>query len=1184
LTTIEITINQTIKTTALLDSGSSQNFIQFDLVNKHQLPTKLKEHQLSITLADGHPARGGSITHETKLLDVQIQDYKQAIKFDVLPKSKYPVILGLPWFKAYKPQVDWNSGLLTLPPVSISRSTSAHVHQSDNPQTQDNSSIHVQHLADSSTPDISSTTQELSRHQDSSTPDISSTTQELSRHQEQLRTYSRIQDTPSTPAQSRPDSSILLTPSIPVQQQADSSTLDLQPDQVDSRTPELPTKYNEYASVFNKVEAERLPQERPYDCEIPLRDPDRTPPFLPLYNLSPKEHEALKLYIDDMLTKGFIRPSKSPAGAPIFFVNKADGSLRPCVDYRALNEMTIKNRYPLPLINDLLDKLQGAKVFTKLDLRGAYNLLRMKPGEEWKTAFRSRFGHYEYLVMPFGLTNAPAIFQGMMQDIFRDMLDIYVIIYLDDILIFSPDLETHEQHVKSVLERLRTFGLYCKLEKCYFDQTAVSYLGMDITANGIQMSNDKIQTIQDWTAPTTVKQVQSFLGYTNFYRKFIKNYSAIARPLTDLTKKGMDFTWNNATSEAFTTLKTAITSAPVLRHPDPRLPFIVETDASDFAIGAVLSQPVDNATHPVAFYSRKLLPAELNYTVHDKELLAIVAAFQVWRHYLVGTPHQIQVFSDHRNLAFFQTRRTLKQRHARWAELLSEFDFTLAYRPGHQNPVADALSRRSDLKPEGGDDPHISPAKFETVLLPKSLFANIIDLDLTEAQKLEILQARHDSKTAGHLGERKTYELVARDFHWKGMRRYIKNFVKTCQVCQLNKSSRRLPYGLLKPLPIADRPWNSVSMDFIVKLPTSANFDSIMVVVDRRTKMAHFIPCSETITAAETAQLFLSHVFKLHGLPDSIVSDRGPQFRSAFWKEILKLLKIKPLLSTAYHPETDGQTERINQVLDQYLRCYVDYLQDNWMELLPYAEFAYNNSVHASTGTTPFFANYGFNPRMDLLTSTDSHAPAVTSHLDKLKDISKALDILLELAAAESKRYADKRRLPHEFKIGDQVLLLRRNLKTARPLDKLDHRKLGPYTITEQINDVAFRLDLPSSLKIHNVFHVSLLEKYHANSIPNRIQEPPLPVIIADQEEFEVDQIVDSRKHRGRVQYLVHWKGYSDQDNTWEPPENLTHSAELLQDFHHKYPDKPRVKIDKQSMKGGDDVRNPARSRPKKRK
>jgi hypothetical protein len=391
----------------------------------------------------------------------------------------------------------------------------------------------------------------------------------------------------------------------------------------------------------------------------------------------------LRDYLIENLAKGFIQHSKSPAGAQILFVKKKDGSFRLSMDYRGFNKITKKNRYPLPLISGLLDWLHTGKIFTKLDLRGAYNLLRIRPGDEWKTTFRTRYGHFEYTIMPFGLTNAPAVFQHLMNDIFREYMDEFVMVYLDDILIFSKDQETHDKHVRLVFATLREHGLYAKMEKCEFDKSSVAFLGYVISLDGIFMDKSKVETIQCWATPSSVKDVQRFLGFANFYCRFIKGYSKITTPLTTLTCKDKPFSWNPTAQAAFDTLKMTFTSAPILIHPDPAKPFIVETDASDFALGAILSQfGIDGLLHPVAFYSRKLTSAEINYQVYDKELMAIITAFEQWRPYLAGAQHRVQVLTDHKNLLYFTTTRTLNRRQARWSIFLADFDFEIQYQLG----------------------------------------------------------------------------------------------------------------------------------------------------------------------------------------------------------------------------------------------------------------------------------------------------------------------------------------------------------------------------------------------------------------------------------------------------------------------------------------------------------------------
>jgi hypothetical protein len=348
-------------------------------------------------------------------------------------------------------------------------------------------------------------------------------------------------------------------------------------------------------------------------------------PWGPLYSLSEAELKVLKDYLDENLRKGYIRPSKASVGSSLFFVKKKDGTLRPVIDYRSLNNITIKNRYPLPLISELISNFKGSSWFTKIDLRGAYNLVRIKPGDEWKTTFRCRYGQFEYLVMPFGLTNAPSVFQALMNDVFSDLLDIVCVIYLDDILIFSKTLEEHHGHVTEVLRRLTTNSLYAKLEKCIFHVHSVDFLGYIVSDEGLSMDPKRVESIANWKAPSSVKEVQIFLGFANFYRSFIEGYSRVCLPITNLLKKDQVFSWTKDCQNSFDLLKKNFSSAPLLVHADSSLPFLLETDASDFAISGILSQEHEGSLRPVAFYSRKMSPPEMNYEIHDKELLAIIA-------------------------------------------------------------------------------------------------------------------------------------------------------------------------------------------------------------------------------------------------------------------------------------------------------------------------------------------------------------------------------------------------------------------------------------------------------------------------------------------------------------------------------------------------------------------------------
>ena len=489
--------------------------------------------------------------------------------------------------------------------------------------------------------------------------------------------------------------------SDPKQATAEGLDEDEETDEIETVMERVPDAYHTFLDVFSKVKADKLPPHRAYDHHIELEGP--MPPVGPIYSLSHHEKEALQAYIAENIEKGFICPSTSSTGAPVLFVRKKDGGLQLCVDYCKLNAVTRKNRYPIPPMTHLLTVFSGSTIFSKIDLRGAYNLLRIKEGDEHLTAFRTQFGSFEYLVMPFGLTNAPASFQCLVNDIFADLLTICVVVYLDEILIFSKNFTEHTAPVCAVFNRLWKNNLYAKASKCEFHASSVDYLGYFISRSGIEMDNSKVQKILDWPPPTNKKALQQFLGFSNFYCRFIINYSRKVHLLTALTGADPIFPLSPGALQQFEDLKVAFTKAPVLRHFDFSLQTFLETDASDYALGAVLTQvSLDGSKHPIAFDSRKLGSAELNYEIHNKELLAIVWAIKIWRAYLLSLSSPFEVLTDHLSLKYFMTSKVLTHCQARWAEFLSEFDFTIVYRPGKQSIVPDVLSRRDNVYPKGG--------------------------------------------------------------------------------------------------------------------------------------------------------------------------------------------------------------------------------------------------------------------------------------------------------------------------------------------------------------------------------------------------------------------------------------------------------------------------------------------------
>lgn len=683
-------------TTALVDSGANGiAFIDQDFVREHNLPLLKLKKPRKLEVADGRNSVAGRITHLVRL-PIEIQGHREILPCLVTKLNEHSLVLGIPWLQLHDVMTSWRKNSVTfasdhcLAPCGLRRRTE------------------VQGI-----PRPRSTSKILDICMIGAAPFTCLANRARKTPQGYKIFAATLQDIEKA-----------LTPKAL-----------LDPKE------KLPKEYYGFLDVFSKKEADKLPPHRSYDHSIQLKEGSE-PPFGPLYDMSRDELLVLLEYLEENLGKGFIRASRSPAASPVLFVRKPGGGLRFCVDYRALNALTVKNRYPIPLVRETLDRLCRAKYYTKLDIIAAFNRLRIAKGDEWMTAFRTRYGLFEYLVMPFGLTNGPASFQHYVNDALREYLDIFCTAYLDDILIYSNSLEEHQRHVKQVLQRLREFGLQADIAKCEFHVQEVQYLGLVVSTNGIQMDPRKVSAVVHWPTPKNVKDVQSFLGFANFYRRFIRDFATKASPLTKLTKKDVSFVWNTKCETAFTNLKLAFTSAPILQHFDPDKPSTVECDSSDYVNAGCLSQPDDaGILHPVAFFSRKLIPAECNYDIYDKELMAIVRAFEEWRAELEGTGMPVQVISDHKNLQHFMTTKRLSRRQARWSEFLSRFNFKLIYRPEKQGGKPDALTRRSSDLPQDDRDER-QEHQNQIVLKPDNLSPGMLPVSINQAaldpQGLEI--------------------------------------------------------------------------------------------------------------------------------------------------------------------------------------------------------------------------------------------------------------------------------------------------------------------------------------------------------------------------------------------------------------------------------------------------------------
>lgn len=1145
------------KLRVLVDSGATGNFLSKQFCEDKGIKWKeLGETQI-LHMADGtareEPER------EVKTYKLRINEFKCQPNFRMTKLGRHDTILGIPWLQQYNPKIDWGRNVMRIQQPGGARTLYG-----------------IQ--------DIDQEAQRLCG--------ITLSGKGLHRA---------------------------------LKKGADTYVAVIRATQ--EHTPSEPTKAGgevrktllaEFPEVMSETTHLGLPPEGRPEHRIDLL-PDAVPAHAPAYRLSPKENDEIKRQITELLEAGLIRPSTSPWGAPVLFAKKKDGGLRMCIDYRALNKRTVKDRYPLPRIDDLMARLAGARVFSKIDLRSGYYQIRVRDEDVPKTAFVTRHGSFEFLVMPFGLCNAPSSFQRYMNQILGDVADAFLVIYLDDILIFSQNMDDHMRHLRVVMSRLKQHQLMVRPHKCEFACEEMEFLGVIVGKDGARPDQSKIRLVKDWPQPRNVHHVRAFLGLANFYRRFVPKFASIARPLTDLTRLHEPFVWGAAQALAFRTLKDCLTEAPLLLLPNDELPFVVMTDASDFATGAVLMQDVGSGLQPVEYLSRRLGEAEMRYHTYDKEMLAVIHALKAWRHLLEG--RKFKLHTDHQTIRHIQTQKNLSRRQARWSEFLQDYDIDIVYRKGSCNGAADALSRRHE---EGPDDTRMERQETNAVeassgsghevnagespiswydtqnldfqrlydqtlraddslksaqreasegsgiykFLHNMLMIKIRGADLWRIRvpynrelRTMILREAHDAPAAGHLGRQRTLERMQRQFMWPGMSSDVRKYVQTCDVCQRTKVEAHSRRGLLHPLPVPDGKWTHITMDLVTCLPvTPEGHDAAVVFTDRFTKMVRFAPTNLAVTAPQLARIFVDHVFRSFGLPKQIVSDRDPRFMGSFWTALWRLLSTQLHPSTAHHPQTDGASERAIRTLEQILRAYVAYDQKDWAEHLPIIEYAYNSAQHSSTGMTPFFLMTGQHPRgpLEMLTDVyplDDRNESASCMVARMRADETRARQAIEEAQAYQKRFADRHRREAQFKVGDKVLLDTTHVSMGTRVRKLAERFCGPMKVLEAYSPWVYKLELPPSLKIHPVFHVSKLRPYfedHGDFVrPDELRPPPM--IVDGRNEYEVERIIDRRVRRygrnERVEYLIKWKGYDNYENTWEPLSNLTGAAELVEAF-----------------------------------
>jgi len=1110
----------------------------------------------------------------------------------------------------------------------------------------------------------------------------------------------------------------------------------------------------------------------PAQVEIRLR-PGEKPVSMRPYDASPLKREIIDKQLDAWLESGVIEESRSPWGFPVIIVFR-NNKPRFCVDYRKLNEKTVADEYPLPKQSDILQALSGAQWLSTLDALAGFTQMEIKESDRPLTAFRTHRGLHQFRKMPFGLRDGPSIFQRIMNEILAEFLWIFVLVYIDDIVVFSRTFEDHLKHLDWVLAAISKAGITLAPSKCHLGYQSLLLLGQKVSRLGISTHKEKVDAILALEPPKTVNELQTFLGMMNYFSAYVPFFAWIVSPLFNLLKKGVRWCWTSEHQEAFEVSKQVLQSSPVLAYAQPGRGYRLYSDACDYGIAAILQQvqaikvkdlrgtklyerlrklydegkPVPmlvtatNSKHDtqppvrewkqnfedtivdiervIAYWSRVLKSAERNYSPTEKEALALKEGLVKFQPYLEG--ENIVAITDHAALTWSRTFQNINRRLLVWGLVYAAYpNLDVIHRAGRVHSNVDPISRlrrripffespRTDsiehveiglsseltnekdwqerlfarhstqsnaartrrgakrLRPvisesvaetdDGKDDTNDvqkqvstdqpseaiekSSPKFNAIaVLPDSswisefvlgyqsdpVFGKIISdmrstsdwsdfkhrqfylgdegllyfvnwadelrICVPESQRKTVLAYVHDSlNEAAHAGWQRTYNRMAKTYYWPLMCKAIRKFVQTCDICQKIKPRRHAPYGLLQPIRVPEKPFDVVSMDLIIDLPLSGEYTAILVVVDKLTKYGVFTPCSKNVNEVETARLFVKHVVVPYGVPRSIISDRDSRWRGDFWKEVSSALGAQRNLTTAYHPQADGQTEILNQLIEIALRGYVNSDRSNWSEKLSEFSMSYNSTVHTATGFSPAYLLYGFEPNripQFLLPPgqpQDRSGFRKDSSLSFLEELDSARNLArdsITIAQNAFRNAYNRRRIHKEFSVGDLVLINPHTLRLLGPWgghgQKLSERYEGPFEVTEKVGPNTYRIRLPPDYDIHPVLNIAHLEPYHESpeEFGPRTTKPIKKRSPGNvKEDWEVEEIVEERlsdrkvKGRRRLLYRCRWRypdGLVRETDEWIPEKDFNNAPEVLRDWKTKVKLNPHLKAQARNVR-----------------